>query len=369
MHSMRLLRFPKSIWLPRLALSTGCAAISRTTWLNRVTLPTRCTASRSTVFMGGSAGLRRRWWMHSTYCSSTCRTLAAASIRSLRRCAMCSKRRPNTGKAVWVLDRPNPVGRPVEGFKLRPEWESFVGAGPLPLRHGLTLGELALWFVRTLRLDVDCRVITMDGWSPGQSPGYGWPLGDRAWVNPSPNAANLWMARCYPGTVMLEGTTLSEGRGTTRPLELFGAPDLDARATRRGDGVACARMAARLPLARMLVRADFSQTRRQAVRGRSNSQRNRALRSHNRVSSMASHGGSPSRPSAPCVRNTRCGATSPTSTSSIVLPSISSTAVRCCGSGWMPLLPCRLIWMRLPGPMNRHGVKSGKTCCFTGERQ
>ncbi|MFH0342223.1 MAG: exo-beta-N-acetylmuramidase NamZ domain-containing protein [Chromatiales bacterium] len=134
------------------------------------------------------------------------------------------------GKAVWVLDRPNPVGRPVEGLRLRAGWDSFVGAGPLPMRHGLTIGELARWFVETLRLDVDHRVIPMDGWLPNQGPGYGWPLSERCWVNPSPNAPNLWMARCYPGTVMLEGTTLSEGRGTTRPLEVFGAPDLDARA-------------------------------------------------------------------------------------------------------------------------------------------
>jgi uncharacterized protein YbbC (DUF1343 family) len=97
------------------------------------------------------------------------------------------------------------------------------------MRHGLTLGELAKWFARTLKLDVDCQVITMEGWSQAAAPGYGWPLGERTWVNPSPNAANLFMARCYPGTVMLEGTTLSEGRGTTRPLELFGAPDLAAR--------------------------------------------------------------------------------------------------------------------------------------------
>ena len=132
------------------------------------------------------------------------------------------------GKSVWVLDRPNPAGRPVEGLRLRDGFESFVGAGSLPMRHGLTLGELARWFVATLRLDVDCQVVNMDGWEPAQAPGYGWPLGVRSWVNPSPNAPNLWMARCYAGTVMLEGTTLSEGRGTTRPLELFGAPDLDA---------------------------------------------------------------------------------------------------------------------------------------------
>ena len=133
------------------------------------------------------------------------------------------------GKSVWVLDRPNPAGRPIEGLTLRPGWESFVGAGPLPMRHGLTLGELGHWFVDRFKLDVDYRVIEMDGWRPGEAPGYGWPP-ERIWINPSPNAANLNMARAYAGTVMLEGTTLSEGRGTTRPLELFGAPDLDARA-------------------------------------------------------------------------------------------------------------------------------------------
>jgi len=117
----------------------------------------------------------------------------------------------------------------VEGLKLRPGWQSFVGAAQLPMRHGLTLGELAKWFVRTFRLNVDCEVITMEGWSPTAAPGYGWPIGERAWINPSPNAANLWMARSYAGTVMLEGTTLSEGRGTTRPLELFGAPDIEPR--------------------------------------------------------------------------------------------------------------------------------------------
>ncbi len=133
------------------------------------------------------------------------------------------------GKSVWVLDRPNPVGRPVEGLRLRPGWESFVGAGPLPMRHGLTLGELGTWFVASLGLDVDYRVIDMQDWAPDATPGFGWPLGERAWINPSPNAPNLSMARAYAGTVMLEGATLSEGRGTTRPLELFGAPDIDAR--------------------------------------------------------------------------------------------------------------------------------------------
>ena len=134
------------------------------------------------------------------------------------------------GKSVWVLDRPNPAGRPIEGLTLREGWESFVGAGAMPMRHGLTMGELGYWFIATLKLDVDYKVVTMQGWQPDTAPGYGWPLGERTWINPSPNAPNLWMARAYAGTVMLEGATLSEGRGTTRPLELFGAPDIDARA-------------------------------------------------------------------------------------------------------------------------------------------
>ena len=134
------------------------------------------------------------------------------------------------GKSVWVLDRPNPAGRPVEGTTLLPGQESFVGAGPMPMRHGLTLGEMGHWFVRHFGLDVDYQVIAMEGWTPEAGPGWGWPE-SRIWVNPSPNAANVNMARAYAGTVMLEGTTLSEGRGTTRPLEvLFGAPDVDARA-------------------------------------------------------------------------------------------------------------------------------------------
>ncbi|MCW2387751.1 uncharacterized protein YbbC (DUF1343 family) [Sphingobium sp. B11D3B] len=132
------------------------------------------------------------------------------------------------GKSVWVLDRPNPAGRPIEGLTLRSGWESFVGAGPMPMRHGLTMGELGHWFIAHFGLNVGYRVIAMQGYAPEAAPGFGWPT-ERIWVNPSPNAPNLNMARCYAGTVMLEGATLSEGRGTTRPLELFGAPDIDAR--------------------------------------------------------------------------------------------------------------------------------------------
>ncbi len=133
------------------------------------------------------------------------------------------------GKSVWVLDRPNPAGRPVEGLTLREGFESFVGAGPMPMRHGLTLGEMGHWFIDHYNLDVDYHVVQMEGYKP-DGPGFGWPE-DRVWINPSPNAANVNMARAYAGTVMLEGATLSEGRGTTRPLEyLFGAPDVDAKA-------------------------------------------------------------------------------------------------------------------------------------------
>lgn len=132
------------------------------------------------------------------------------------------------GKEVWVLDRPNPAGRPVEGTRLVPGQESFVGAAPMPMRHGLTMGEMGLWFIEHFKLDVDYRVIEIHDWLPEAGPGFGWPE-SRIWINPSPNAASLNMARAYAGTVMLEGATLSEGRGTTRPLEmLLGAPDLDA---------------------------------------------------------------------------------------------------------------------------------------------
>lgn len=134
------------------------------------------------------------------------------------------------GKTVWVLDRPNPAGRPVEGTLLVPGNESFVGAAPMPMRHGLTMGEMGHWFIRHFGLDVDYRVIDMHYWLPESGPGFGWPE-SRIWINPSPNAANLNMARAYAGTVMIEGATLSEGRGTTRPLEvLLGAPDVDAKA-------------------------------------------------------------------------------------------------------------------------------------------
>ena len=140
----------------------------------------------------------------------------------------CIEAAADQGKAVWVLDRPNPAGRSIDGLTLRPGWESFVGGAEFPMVHGMTMGELGAWYIADKGLDVDYQVVEMQGYRPTQGPGYGWPVAERAWVNPSPNAPNLNMARAYGGTVMVEGTTLSEGRGTTRSLEVIGAPDLRA---------------------------------------------------------------------------------------------------------------------------------------------
>lgn len=140
-------------------------------------------------------------------------------------------------KSLWVLDRPNPVGRPVEGFLLDPSLESFVGASRVPMRHGLTLGELALFLKEDKKLSLDLKVVAMENYNPIEGPGFGWPMSTREdgtwpeipWVNPSPNIPTLCTARCFPGTVLLEGTLLNEGRGTTRPLQIFGAPQLPSR--------------------------------------------------------------------------------------------------------------------------------------------
>ena len=132
-------------------------------------------------------------------------------------------------KTVIILDRPNPAGRAVEGTILEPGWESFIGTVPLIMRHGLTPGELAGWYVWKVGLDLDLQVVKMTGYEPDEPPGFGWPQNQLVWVNPSPNAASLNMVRCFPGMALFEGTNLSEGRGTTTPLEMVGAPDLDFR--------------------------------------------------------------------------------------------------------------------------------------------
>ena len=128
------------------------------------------------------------------------------------------------GKKIIVLDRPNPAGRPVEGTLLEKGFVSFVGSAEgLPMRHGLTLGEAALWFKKRLKIEVDFELVEMQGYRPDAAGEFGWPHESLSWVNPSPNAATVSMARAFPGTVLIE----AEGRGTTRPLETLGADALE----------------------------------------------------------------------------------------------------------------------------------------------
>lgn len=144
------------------------------------------------------------------------------------------------GVRFVVLDRPNPVGGRVrEGRVLRPGFESFVGLHPVPLRHGLTCGELARWLVEVRGIDCELEVVECSGWSRSMS----WDETGLPWVMPSPNLPTPASCDVYPGMVLVEGTNLSEGRGTTRPFELFGAPWLDGRELARvasedmGEGV------------------------------------------------------------------------------------------------------------------------------------
>ena len=126
---------------------------------------------------------------------------------------------------VVVCDRPNPInGIDVEGETLAPGYESFVGLFPIPMRHGMTIGELARFFNETFNLRAPLEVVKMEGWSRDMySDATVLP-----WVMPSPNMPTLDTAVVYPGTVLFEGTMLSEGRGTTRPFELVGAPWIEA---------------------------------------------------------------------------------------------------------------------------------------------
>jgi uncharacterized protein YbbC (DUF1343 family) len=132
----------------------------------------------------------------------------------------CLEEAARHGKKVVVLDRPNPLGGTVEGNVLTEEMISFVGTWPIPMRHGLTMGELALFFNREAGIRADLEVVPMRRWRRRMLfPDTGLP-----WVPPSPNLPTPDSALVYPGQVLLEGTNLSEGRGTTRPFELFGAP-------------------------------------------------------------------------------------------------------------------------------------------------
>lgn len=131
----------------------------------------------------------------------------------------CSK----AGKEVWILDRPNPAGRKVEGSLLNENFISFVGAAPLPIRHGFTLGEAAKWYCSIKNLNLSLEIIKMNTYEPEKK---AWPY-KLPWVLPSPNMVDEECARCYSGTVLLEGTKVSEARGTVFPLKAFGFPDMN----------------------------------------------------------------------------------------------------------------------------------------------
>ncbi len=139
---------------------------------------------------------------------------------------LCMRACARNGVGVVVLDRPNPIGgREVEGNLLKEDCTSFVGMAPIPMRHGMTMGELAKLFMEDQELDLELHVVTMEGWNRDM---YFEDTG-LPWVWPSPNMPFIDTARVYPGQVLFEGTNVSEGRGTTRPFEIFGAPFIDCR--------------------------------------------------------------------------------------------------------------------------------------------
>jgi uncharacterized protein YbbC (DUF1343 family) len=153
---------------------------------------------------------------------------------------LCLEMASQVGVQVIVMDRPNPIGGiNIEGNLLDQECRSFVGRYRVPMRHGLTMGELARLIVEEARLDCDLRIISMEGWQRSHLfPDTGLP-----WVYPSPNMPTWETSLLYPGMVLFEGTNISEGRGTSLPFQLFGAPflrqvDLQAKlAGSRLDGV------------------------------------------------------------------------------------------------------------------------------------
>jgi uncharacterized protein YbbC (DUF1343 family) len=130
------------------------------------------------------------------------------------------------GKRMIVLDRPNPInGQQMEGNLLHPDYRSFVGLYPIPMRHGMTVGELARFLNSEYKINCDLTVIPMEGWHRD----YWYDQTGLPWIMPSPNLPTLDSATVYPGTVLIEGTMMSEGRGTTRPFELIGAPFINSQ--------------------------------------------------------------------------------------------------------------------------------------------
>jgi len=140
--------------------------------------------------------------------------------------AYCMQSCARWNKRLVVLDRPNPInGRQAEGNLLDPKYSSFVGLYPIPMRHGMTTGELALFLNTEFGIHCDLTVVAMEGWCRE----HWYDQTGLPWIPPSPNLPTLDSAVVYPGSVLVEGTCLSEGRGTTRPFELIGAPFIDSR--------------------------------------------------------------------------------------------------------------------------------------------
>lgn len=138
----------------------------------------------------------------------------------------CLETAAAAGKSVVILDRPNPIGgSQVEGNVLEKEFSSFVGRFPIPMRHGMTVGEISQYFNRTQNIGCDLTVIQMEGWRRAMY----WQDTGLVWIPPSPNLPTPLSAMVYPGQVIFEGSNVSEARGTTLPFEQFGAPYLDAR--------------------------------------------------------------------------------------------------------------------------------------------
>ena len=261
----------------------------------------------------------------STCCSSICRTSAAASTPSLRRCATCSKRRRGTARRCgFSIGRIPSAGR---SRALRCGRDGRASSAPARCRCATASrwASSRIGSSRRCGLKVDYRVIEMQGWKPDAAPGYGWPLGERAWINPSPNVPML-----------VVGALLPRHRHGRRH-DVVGRPRHDAavrahRRTRsrcrgadRHDARARAAVAARLHAARVLVRADVPEARRQALRRRADSRRGRVVRAHRRFGRGACRR-SRSRRCARSSRSIRCGAISPTSTSAAGSRSTSSTA-------------------------------------------
>ncbi len=153
-------------------------------------------------------------------------TFAATMLYAMEECAGRSIR-------FVVLDRPNPIGGvAIEGPTVDPGYESFVGAYPMPIRHGMTVGELARMLVGERGLDLELEVVECEGWNREMH----WPETGIPWVMPSPNMPSYETALVYPGGCLIEGTNLSEGRGTTRPFEQWGAPWLETSRARLKQG-------------------------------------------------------------------------------------------------------------------------------------